>query len=135
MWPDPFGAFADSTTTGRELRGHVTKLVPSGVFVEVADGIEGPLQLRDLARPPVADPPEAVKAGDELTVVVTGTDRRRRTPSLCPATRVTPADRNGSDGRPTVLRPARLPWAGDHAAAMGRAHRSRALQPVVPGPA
>ncbi|WP_189866142.1 S1 RNA-binding domain-containing protein, partial [Streptomyces poonensis] len=38
---DPFQVFADSVAVGQTLRGQVTKLVPFGVFVQVADGIEG----------------------------------------------------------------------------------------------
>lgn len=65
--PDPFHAFADTVTVGRELRGRVTKVVPFGVFVEVADGVQGLVPLPDFAQP-----------GDEVTVVVTEIDRARR---------------------------------------------------------
>lgn len=47
---DPFPAFIDSITVGQKLRGRVTKLVPFGVFVRVADGIEGLVPLRDSVR-------------------------------------------------------------------------------------
>lgn len=80
--PDPFQAFADGITVGQKLHGHVTKLVPFGVFVEVADGIEGLVHLRELARTPVQTPSDAVQVGDELTVVVTEIDRERRRLSL-----------------------------------------------------
>ncbi|MGY5128737.1 S1 RNA-binding domain-containing protein [Streptomyces nigrescens] len=76
--PDPFQAFADSTAVGRMLHGRVTKLVPIGVFVEVADGIEGLIPLRELTRPPGAAPDEVVQVGDEITVVVTEIDQERR---------------------------------------------------------
>ncbi|GAB2842444.1 S1 RNA-binding domain-containing protein [Lentzea nigeriaca] len=65
--PDPFQAFADEVTPGRELRGRVTKQAPFGVFVEVADGVEGLVPQPGLGR-----------AGDDVTVVVTGIDRERR---------------------------------------------------------
>jgi ribosomal protein S1 len=69
--PDPFQAFADTVTAGQELRGRVTKVVPFGVFVEVADGVEG-----------LAPLPAPGQAGDEVTVVVTHVDRERRRVSL-----------------------------------------------------
>ncbi|MFE6222619.1 MULTISPECIES: S1 RNA-binding domain-containing protein [unclassified Streptomyces] len=74
--PDPFDRLADEgVAVGATLRGTVTKLVPFGAFVEVADGVEGLIHLRDLATPPVAAPEEAVAVGDALTVVVTAVDR------------------------------------------------------------
>ncbi|WP_432188042.1 S1 RNA-binding domain-containing protein [Streptomyces sp. Tue6028] len=76
--PDPFQAFADNVAVGRALRGQVTKLVPIGVFVRVADGIEGLVHLEELAWTPVATPEDVVEVGDEVTVVVTEVDRERR---------------------------------------------------------
>ncbi|MFC9660581.1 S1 RNA-binding domain-containing protein [Nocardia sp. NPDC127606] len=74
MQPDPFHAFAECTTVGTELHGHVTQLVPFGVFVQVADGIEGLIHRRDLMSPT----DEFVQIGDDAAVVVTGVDRERR---------------------------------------------------------
>lgn len=76
--PDPFQAFADSVAVGQTLQGQVTKLVPFGVFVQVADGIEGLVRLQELTSTPVATPQDVVEAGDEVTVVVTDVDRERR---------------------------------------------------------
>ncbi|MEU6242289.1 S1 RNA-binding domain-containing protein [Streptomyces sp. NPDC047024] len=80
--PDPFQAFADRTAVGQELHGRVTRLVPFGAFVEVGDGIEGLIHLRDLTSTPVAAPSDVVRVGDEVTVVVTEIDRGRRRLSL-----------------------------------------------------
>ncbi|MFD6456373.1 S1 RNA-binding domain-containing protein, partial [Nocardia sp. NPDC060220] len=74
LQPDPFHAFAERITVGRELRGHVTQLVPFGVFVQVADGIEGLIRRRDLTQPT----DEVVQIGDRVTVVVTHVDREKR---------------------------------------------------------
>lgn len=76
--PDPFVEFADRTAVGRTLRGRVTKLVPFGAFVLVADGVEGLVQLRELADPPVEAPEQVVATGEGITVVVTEVDRERR---------------------------------------------------------
>ncbi|MFW5418420.1 S1 RNA-binding domain-containing protein [Nocardiopsis sp. CNT-189] len=78
LHPDPFQAFADRTPVGGRLRGRVTKLVPFGAFVRVADGIEGLVHLTELAPEPVADPAEAVRTGDEVAVTVIAIDRERR---------------------------------------------------------
>ncbi|MFI9830898.1 S1 RNA-binding domain-containing protein [Streptomyces sp. NPDC051913] len=72
--PDPFQAFA----VGQTLKGQVTKLVPFGFFVQVADGIEGLVHLHELTSTPVPTPQDVVEAGDEVTVVVTDVDRERR---------------------------------------------------------
>ncbi|MFI8194679.1 S1 RNA-binding domain-containing protein [Streptomyces sp. NPDC085946] len=82
MQPDPFQAFANSTAVGQKLHGQVTKLVPFGVFVRVADGVEGLVHLQDLAWTPVEDPSDVVHVGDDVVVIVTGIDRQRRTLSL-----------------------------------------------------
>ncbi|MFI2437455.1 S1 RNA-binding domain-containing protein [Streptomyces sp. NPDC018693] len=80
--PDPFQAFADGSAVGQKLHGRVTKLIPFGAFVQVADGIEGLVHLRELARTPVGAPSDVVRVGDEVTVVVTEIDRVRRTLTL-----------------------------------------------------
>ncbi|TPQ20974.1 S1 RNA-binding domain-containing protein [Streptomyces sporangiiformans] len=76
--PDPFQAFVDGIAVGRTLRGKVTKLVPFGVFVQVADGVEGLVHLRELTGTPSESPEGVVQVGDEVTVVVTEIDRERR---------------------------------------------------------
>ncbi|MEU1202618.1 S1 RNA-binding domain-containing protein [Streptomyces sp. NPDC005813] len=72
--PDPWQAL----TVGQSVRGQVTKLVPFGVFVRVAEGIEGLVHLEELAWTPVASPQDVVEVGDGVTVVVTEVDRKRR---------------------------------------------------------
>ncbi|WP_327281410.1 MULTISPECIES: S1 RNA-binding domain-containing protein [unclassified Streptomyces] len=82
MQPDPFQTFADSHSVGQTVRGRVTKLVPFGAFVRVADGIEGLVDLRELASTPVEAPEELVQVGDEVSVAVIDVDRERRRLSL-----------------------------------------------------
>ncbi|MBP5863728.1 S1 RNA-binding domain-containing protein [Streptomyces scabiei] len=76
--PDPFAVFADGITAGQPLCGRVTKLVPFGVFVEVADEVEGLVPLPELGVEPVSGPEGIVQIGDEVSVVVTDVDRERR---------------------------------------------------------
>ncbi|MGW2939162.1 S1 RNA-binding domain-containing protein [Streptomyces sp. NPDC001156] len=76
--PDPCQLFADGTAVGQKLHGRVSKLVPFGVFVQVADGIEGLVHLQELTWTPVETPSDVVQVGDEITVVVTEIDRERR---------------------------------------------------------
>ncbi|MER5435056.1 S1 RNA-binding domain-containing protein [Streptomyces sp. NPDC002588] len=78
MQPDPFTVCADGLAVGRTLRGRVTKLVPFGVFVQVADGVEGLVPLPELSAEPVSVPDGVVQIGDEVSVMVTDVDRQRR---------------------------------------------------------
>lgn len=47
--PDPFQVFADTIAVGQKLPVQVTKLISFGVFIQVADGVEGLIHLRELA--------------------------------------------------------------------------------------
>ncbi|MGW3412985.1 S1 RNA-binding domain-containing protein [Streptomyces sp. NPDC000888] len=76
--PDPFQSFAAGIAVGQTLRGKITKLIPFGVFVQVADGIEGLVHLQELTRTPLETPEGVFQVGDEVTVVVTEVDRERR---------------------------------------------------------
>ncbi|MFZ4206651.1 S1 RNA-binding domain-containing protein [Streptomyces griseoincarnatus] len=80
--PDPFLGFAEGVTAGQRLTGRVTKLVPFGVFVQVAEGVEGLVRLPELSSAPIEAPEDVVRAGEEITVIVTDIDRERRQLSL-----------------------------------------------------
>jgi small subunit ribosomal protein S1 len=80
--PDPFEAFAERTEIGQRLHGRVAKVLPFGVLVEVAEGIEGVVHLSELLEPSANATGRDLGPGDDITVVVTGLDRRRRTVSL-----------------------------------------------------
>ncbi|WP_405791130.1 S1 RNA-binding domain-containing protein [Streptomyces sp. NBC_00029] len=53
-----------------------------GVFVQVADGIEGLVHPRDLAVTSVEAPDDDVQVGDDVTAVATQVDREGRRLSL-----------------------------------------------------
>ncbi|WUE96813.1 S1 RNA-binding domain-containing protein [Streptomyces sp. NBC_00490] len=76
--PDPLGEFARNAF-GRPLVGPVTQVVPFGVFVQVAEGIEGLVHRDDLAGPALPD------VGTELTVEVTDINLVLRRVRLRPA--------------------------------------------------
>jgi ribosomal protein S1 len=79
---DPLIRFADRV--GEVVAGHITKLVPFGVFVRVAEGIEGLLQLSDLSDKPVDSPDEVVQVGEAITVKIAEVDLQRRRVRLGP---------------------------------------------------
>jgi ribosomal protein S1 len=104
LLPDPFQEFADAVAVGQVLRGRVTKAVPFGVFVEVADGVQG------LVRPtgPTAERPTAPERlgakGEEVTVAVVEVDRERRTLLLSRVRAPGEPDGAPGSGRPPTRR-------------------------------
>ncbi|MFC9468679.1 S1 RNA-binding domain-containing protein [Streptomyces coelicoflavus] len=80
--PDPFLRFAEGVAVGRRLTGPVTKVLPFGVLVQVAEGVEGSVHRSELSAGPVEAPEDVVRVGEEITVVVTDLDRERRRLSL-----------------------------------------------------
>ncbi|MFF8608322.1 S1 RNA-binding domain-containing protein [Streptomyces sp. NPDC015346] len=68
--PDPLAAFARGGFGGVRT-GRVTRTVPSGVFLLVADGVEAYVDAADLDG-------GSPRAGDELTFEVTGVNRLTR---------------------------------------------------------
>ena len=77
LLPDPYPELA-RTLAGRVVTGPVTKVVPFGVFVRVADGFDAPLHNDCLdGRTP--------REGDELSVEVVEVDLVRRRIVLGPA--------------------------------------------------
>lgn len=79
---DPLIRFADHL--GEVVSGHIAKLVPFGVFVRVAEGIEGLLHLSDLSDKPVGSPDEIVQPGEAITVKIAEVDPQRRRVRLAP---------------------------------------------------
>ncbi|MFF4268614.1 S1 RNA-binding domain-containing protein [Streptomyces sp. NPDC001536] len=76
--PDPLAEFARQSL-GRTVAGTVTRVVPFGVFVRVAEGIHGLVHLDDLEGPALPD------AGTALTVEVTDINLALRRVRLRPA--------------------------------------------------
>ncbi|REE97036.1 small subunit ribosomal protein S1 [Thermomonospora umbrina] len=69
---DPFIPLADHV--GDAVTGHITKLVPFGAFVRVADGIEGLLHVSDLSDEPAESLDGLFHEGEEITVRISEVD-------------------------------------------------------------
>ncbi|MGV9386167.1 S1 RNA-binding domain-containing protein [Nonomuraea sp. NPDC003707] len=72
--PDPFQQFARHAHVGQILHSPVTQVVPFGIFVRVAHGVEGLVRLSKLAGPTVEASGDGVQIGDESTVTITEID-------------------------------------------------------------
>ncbi|WP_412075991.1 S1 RNA-binding domain-containing protein [Streptomyces xanthophaeus] len=54
--------------------GQVTKLIPFGAFVRIADGVEGLVHSTEFRDEPVEHPSQIVSEGDEITVRIVEVD-------------------------------------------------------------
>ncbi len=79
---DPWRQFARQHYVGEFIEGKVTKLVPFGAFVKVAEGIEGLVHISELAEAHVELPEQVVKVNDTITVRIIDIDDIRRRISL-----------------------------------------------------
>ncbi len=79
---DPWTRFSREHGVGSVVPGEVTKLVPFGAFVKVADGIEGLVHISELAADHVEAPEAVVNVGDAVEVRVIDVDEERRRVSL-----------------------------------------------------
>src|SRR5919202_3172408 len=79
---DPWQAFARTHAIGQVVPGRVTKLVPFGSFVRVAEGIEGLVHISELAERHVEIPEQVVNVNDEIYVKVIDIVLERRRISL-----------------------------------------------------
>jgi small subunit ribosomal protein S1 len=79
---DPWQVFARTHAIGQIAPGKVTKLVPFGAFVRVADGIEGLVHISELSNKHVELAEQVVSVGDEVFVKIIDIDLDRRRISL-----------------------------------------------------
>ncbi len=79
---DPWQVFARTHAIGQVAPGKVTKLVPFGAFVRVADGIEGLVHISELSGKHVELAEQVVSVSDDVFVKVIDIDLERRRISL-----------------------------------------------------
>src|SRR5438067_5505438 len=79
---DPWEVFASEHGVGDDVEGVVTKLVPFGAFVQVAEGIEGLVHISEMAEHHVEFPEQVVRPGDKVMVRIIDIDLPRRRISL-----------------------------------------------------
>src|SRR5205807_6640264 len=79
---DPWKEFERKYRAGEIIAGQVTKIVPFGAFVRVAQGIEGLVHISELSNTHVESPESVVNVGDQVQVKVIGVDVSRRRISL-----------------------------------------------------
>jgi len=79
---DPWKEFERTSKAGSVIDGTVTKLVPFGAFVRVAQGIEGLVHISEISNEHVDSPESVLTVGQEVQVKVIDVDVSRRRVSL-----------------------------------------------------
>jgi small subunit ribosomal protein S1 len=79
---DPWDVFANENEVGDVVEGLVTKTVPFGAFVSVADGVEGLVHVSEIAVHRVESPELELSIGQTVKVKITEKDDERRRVSL-----------------------------------------------------
>jgi small subunit ribosomal protein S1 len=79
---DPWKEFAERHRAGQVIEGEVTKIVPFGAFVRVAEGIEGLVHISKLSEQHVETADQVVQVGERVRVKVEDVDIARRRVSL-----------------------------------------------------
>ncbi|MGH2692116.1 MAG: S1 RNA-binding domain-containing protein, partial [Actinomycetota bacterium] len=79
---DPWKEFESGTKPGQVIEGEVTKIVPFGAFVRVAQGIEGLVHISKLSEEHVETADQVVQVGEKVRVKVEDVDVSRRRVSL-----------------------------------------------------
>ena len=79
---DPWDVFANEHEVGDVVEGTVTKTVPFGAFVSVADGVEGLVHVSEIALHRVESPELELSIGQKVQVKITEKDDERRRISL-----------------------------------------------------
>src|SRR5947207_820156 len=79
---DPWKEFERKYRAGEVIAGQVTKIVPFGAFVRVAQGIEGLVHISELSTMHVESPEQVLSVGDPVHVKVIDVDVSRRRISL-----------------------------------------------------
>lgn len=99
---DPWQVFARTHAIGQIAPGVVTKLVPFGAFVRVADGIEGLVHISELSGQHVELAEQVVSAGQEVFVKIIDIDLERRRISLSLKQASEGVDPEGTDFDPAL---------------------------------
>ena len=79
---DPFGQYMASNAKGSIVNGKVKEVDAKGATIELADGIEGYVAARDIAKERVDDATKFLKVGDDVEARFIGMDRKGRTMQL-----------------------------------------------------
>ena len=99
---DPWQVFARTHAIGQYAPGKVTKLVPFGAFVRVADGIEGLVHISELSSKHIELAEQVVSVNQDVFVKVIDIDLERRRISLSLKQATEEVDPEGTEFNPAL---------------------------------
>jgi small subunit ribosomal protein S1 len=99
---DPWQVFARTHSIGQYAPGKVTKLVPFGAFVRVADGIEGLVHISELSTKHIELAEQVVAVNQDVFVKVIDIDLDRRRISLSLKQALEEVNPEGTDFNPAL---------------------------------
>ena len=99
---DPWQLFARTHAIGQYAPGKVTKLVPFGAFVRVADGIEGLVHISELSAKHIELAEQVVSVNQDVFVKVIDIDLERRRISLSLKQATEEVDPDGTEFNPAL---------------------------------
>lgn len=99
---DPWQLFARTHAIGQYIPGKVTKIVPFGAFVRVADGIEGLVHISELSAKHVEHADQVVSVNQDVFVKLIDIDLERRRISLSLKQALEEVDPSGTDFNPVL---------------------------------
>ena len=83
LTPNPWEDIEAKFPVGGHVKGRITKLVPYGAFVEVAEGVEGLIHVSELSwTKRITRPSDILEMGQELEAVVLGINKEEQKISL-----------------------------------------------------
>lgn len=99
---DPWQLFARTHAIGQYIPGKVTKIVPFGAFVRVADGIEGLVHISELSSKHVEHADQVVSVNQDVFVKLIDIDLERRRISLSLKQALEEVNPEGDDFNPVL---------------------------------
>ncbi len=99
---DPWQLFARTHAIGQYIPGKVTKIVPFGAFVRVADGIEGLVHISELSSKHLEHADQVVSVNQDVFVKLIDIDLERRRISLSLKQAMDELDVDGNDFNPVL---------------------------------
>ncbi len=79
---DPFGQYMAANPKGSKVKGTVKEVDAKGATIDLGEGVEGYVSVRDISYDRVEDASQVLKVGEEVEAKFTGMDRKGRTLQL-----------------------------------------------------
>ncbi|KGQ19000.1 SSU ribosomal protein S1p [Lysobacter dokdonensis DS-58] len=79
---DPFGQYMAANPKGSKVKGTVKEVDAKGATIDLGDGVEGYVSVRDISHDRIDDATQHLKAGDQVEAKFIGMDRKGRTLQL-----------------------------------------------------